>query len=98
MERSVKGKFVKFPQMWRMQMAEVHANGCAYRVALYLLERARWMSPGNRQVTLSTTTMRKLGVNRQGKRSALQQLRKAGLIAVEERPKKSPIVTVRFVD
>jgi hypothetical protein len=97
MGRGVK-KFVKFPEMWRVQLAGIRANGCAYRMALHLLERAHWMSPGNRQVTLSTTSMRKLGVNRQGKRSALQQLRKAGLIAVEERPKKSPIVTVRFVD
>jgi hypothetical protein len=97
-ERSVKGKFVQFPQMWEEQLAKVRAGGCAYRVALYLLKRARWQSPGNRQITLSTTTLRKLGVSRDGKRSALQQLRRAGLIRVEERPKKSPIVTVRFVD
>jgi DNA-binding FadR family transcriptional regulator len=42
--------------------------------------------------------MRKLGVSRNGKRNALSQLREAGLIAVEERPRKSPIITVRFVD
>jgi DNA-binding FadR family transcriptional regulator len=42
--------------------------------------------------------MQKLGVGRKGKRSALQQLRRAGLISVEQRPRKSPIVTVRFVD
>jgi hypothetical protein len=91
-------KFVKFPEMWRVQLAEIRASGNTYRVALYLLERARWMSPGNRRVTLSTTTLRRLGVNRDGKRTALQQLRKAGLGAVEERPKRSPIVTVRFVE
>jgi hypothetical protein len=47
-------------------------------------------------VTLSTAALRKLGVHRDGKRSALGQLRKAGLIEVEERPRKSPIVKVRF--
>ena len=75
-------------------MAEARASACAYRVALYLLDRACW----SRQVKLSTAAMRKLGVSRNGKRRALQQLRRSGLIAVEERPSKSPIVTVRFTD
>ena len=87
-------KFTKVPQMWRTRLAETRASGCAYRVALYLLDKACW----SRQVTLSTATMRKLGVSRNGKRGALRQLRRAGLIAVEERPRKSPLVTVRFVD
>jgi hypothetical protein len=87
-------KFTKFPKLWRMRLAEAHANGCTYRVALHLLERACW----SRQVTLSTAAMRKLGVSRNGKRSALHQLQRAGLIAVQERPRKSPVVTVRFVD
>ena len=87
-------KFTKVPKLWRVRMAETRASGCAYRVALYLLDRACW----SRQVTLSTATMRKLGVSRNGKRRALQQLRRSGLIAVEERPSKSPIVTVRFTD
>jgi DNA-binding FadR family transcriptional regulator len=42
--------------------------------------------------------MRSLGVSRNGKRGALIQLRRAGLIAVEERSDKNPIVTVRWVD
>jgi hypothetical protein len=87
-------KFVKFPRMWQVQLAQVRADGCAYRVALYLLDKASW----GRQVTLGNSTMRKLGVSRNGKRNALSQLREAGLIAVEERPRKSPIITVRFVD
>jgi hypothetical protein len=61
-------------------------------VAFYLLDQARWRE----RVTLSTAALRKLGVNRDGKRSALQQLRTAGLVEVEERPRKSPIVKVRF--
>jgi hypothetical protein len=86
-------KFVKVPKMWQVRLAEIRADGCAYRLALYLLDQACW----SRQVPLSTARMRKLGVGRDGKRSGLRQLRKAGLIAVEERPHKSPIVTVRFV-
>jgi hypothetical protein len=87
-------KFTKFPQMWRQQLAGVHANGCTYRVALYLLDQASF----SKQVILSTSAMRRLGVSRNGKRGALNQLRRAGIIAVEERPDKNPIVTVRRVD
>jgi len=87
-------KFTKFPKLWRERMAETRANGCAYRVALYLLEKANFSS----RVPLSTATMRKLGVSRKGKRGALKQLRRAGLLAVEERLRKCPIVTVRFVE
>jgi hypothetical protein len=86
-------RFTKFPKIWADCLAAVHADGCAYRVALYLLNQARW----SRCVTLSTAAMQKLGVSRNGKRSALKQLREAGVIAVEDRPHKSPIVTVRFL-
>ena len=57
-------KFTKFPKMWRQQLEEIRANGCAYRVALYLLERASF----SKQVILSTSAMRRLGVSRNGKR------------------------------
>jgi hypothetical protein len=87
-------KFTKFPKIWQMRLAETQADGCTYRVALYLLDKACW----SRQVVLGTATMQELGVGRKGKRGALEHLRRAGLIAVEERPHKSPIVTVRFVD
>jgi hypothetical protein len=85
-------KFTKFPKMWREQLMRVRANGCTYRVALYLLDRASFTN----QLVLSTSALRKLGVSRNSKRRALQQLRQAGLIAVEERPDKNPIVTVRW--
>jgi hypothetical protein len=87
-------KFTKFPKMWREQLMRVRATGCTYRVALYLLDRTNF----SKQVILSTTAMRRLGVSRNGKRGALNQLRRAGLIAVEERADKNPIVTVRWVD
>jgi hypothetical protein len=87
-------RFVKFPRMWQVRLSEIRADGCAYRVALHLLDKASW----GKQVALGNGVMKKLGVSRNGKRSALQQLRGAGLIAIEERPRKSPIVTVRFVD
>jgi hypothetical protein len=35
-------KFTKFPKMWREQLARIRANGCTYRVALYLLDRTNF--------------------------------------------------------
>jgi hypothetical protein len=87
-------KFTKFPKMWGQQLAEIRANGCTYRVALYLLDRASF----SKRVILSTSAVRRLGVSRNGKRAAIDQLLRAGLIAVEERTDKNPIVTVRWVD
>jgi hypothetical protein len=87
-------KFTKFPKMWKQELAGIRANSCTYRVALYLLDRASF----SKEVILSTSTMQRLGVSRNGKRGALDQLRRAGLIAIEERPNKNPIVTVRWVD
>jgi hypothetical protein len=88
-------KFTKFPKMWQEQLARIRAEGSTYRVALYLLDQAGF-NPTTREVPLSTARMRKLSVSRNGKRNAIKQLRRAGLVAVEERPRKSPIVTVRF--
>jgi hypothetical protein len=91
----VKGRrFTKVPDMWYVRLAEIRAGGCTYRVALYLLREARW-SP---LVTLSSSALRKLGVGRKGKRSALRQLRVSGLAAVEERPNKNPVIKVRWLD
>jgi len=69
--------FTKFPNTWRISLAKVRAGGCAYRVAFYLLDQGRWRE----RVTLSTVALRKLGVNRDGKRSALRQLLR-GYIAI----------------
>ena len=87
-------KFTKVPDMWYQCLADIRADGCTYRVALYLLRQARW----SHFVTLSSSALRKLGVSRNGKRSALRQLGEVGLIAVEERPYKNPVVKVRWLD
>ena len=87
-------KFTKVPEMWHMRLAEIRAGGYTYRVALHLLKEARW----GQHVTLSTAALQKLGVSRNGKRCALRQLEEAGLVAVEERPNKNPVVKVRWLD
>ena len=88
--------FTKMPVIWEETLANARASGSTYRVALLLLHMA-WKSD-TRVVKLTNVALAKKGVGRKGKAAALRVLRKVGLVAVEERPRKSPIVTLRFVD
>ena len=85
-------KFVKFPKMWRVCLAEMRASGSEYRVALFLLDQATW----SEYVPIGNQTVEKHGVSRAGKWRALERFRRKGLIAVEERPGRPPKVKVRW--
>ena len=66
------------------------ASGNTLRVALLLLDKARrtpyrWPSSATWEVKL-------VGVSRSSKGRGISQLRKAGLIIVQNRPNRSPIV------
>ena len=87
-------RFTMVPDMWYVRLAEIRADGCTYRVALYLLREARW----SQFVTVSSAALKKLGVSRNGKRSALHQLEKAGLGVVEERSNKNPVFKVLWLN
>ena len=39
-----------------------------------------------------------MGVGREGKRNALEQLEEAGLVSVERNDRKSPVVKVKFIN
>jgi hypothetical protein len=88
-------QFVQVPQIWVEQLCAIRAHGSTYRVALHLLHEA-WRT-NSTDVKLTNAALTKIGVGREGKISALRELRKAGLVAVEWRPNRNPIVTVRFV-
>jgi hypothetical protein len=88
-------KFVKFPKLWKVCLADKRADGSTYRLALYLLNQAAF-SP---HVRLGTKALEKEGVSRASKWRALEALRQAGLVAVVEGGKgKAPIVKVRWPD
>jgi hypothetical protein len=89
------GKFVQVPQIWIEQLCAIRAHGSTYRVALHLLHEV-WRTKTS-IVKLTNAALAKVGVGREGKISALHELRKAGLVAVNWRPNRNPIVTVRFV-
>jgi len=85
-------KFIKFPVIWQETLAKAKADGNTYRVALYLLDRAAW----GQDVPLGNRVLEKAGVSRWGRWRALERLRKAGLVAVENRRGRPPLVKVRF--
>jgi hypothetical protein len=90
--------FIKFPHIWQEQLAAIQASGSTYRVALYLLEKVRRMAARPPSVILANTGLRAAGVGKDGKAIALRELRRAGLIAIEPRPNRSPVITIRFID
>jgi DNA-binding FadR family transcriptional regulator len=63
-----------------------------YRVALYLLHR-NWKE-GGRSSPLANGVVEEYGVSRRQKWEALRELERLGLVQVERRPRKSPLVTV----
>jgi hypothetical protein len=88
-------RFTIVPQAWSERLREAR-HLSTYRVALFLLYR-HWWTKG-RPVKLSNVAMAAEGVPRREKWRALADLERLGLVAVERRPKKSPVVTVLFAD
>jgi hypothetical protein len=89
-------RFIMFPMEWQLQLARVDADKCAYRVALYLLHES-WRSQSI-YVRLANIGLKGLGVGREGKGHALEQLEEAGLVSVDRKDRKSPVVKVRFIN
>jgi hypothetical protein len=69
------------------------ASGQAYRLALNLLF-LHWKGRGA-SIILANRTVELDGIPGQSKRRALRDLERRGLVAVDWRPKRSPIVRVR---
>jgi hypothetical protein len=82
--------FVKLPMSWYERMKGAH--GQTYRVAWYLLY-LHWKGNGD-PIKLTNGMLRMDGVSRYSKRRALKNLEQRGLVTIEQRPRKSPIVRV----
>jgi hypothetical protein len=80
--------FVMLPMAWYDRLKG--ANGQTCRVAWYLLY-LHWKDKGE-PVKLNNGMLETDGVSRQSKWKALADLERRGLVAVERRPKRSPIV------
>ena len=90
----VQAEFIKgpIPLAWLSAAAELPGKA-ALAVGLAL-----WFERGRRksdEVTLTTTICRRFGVvDRKGKYRGLAALEEAGLVAVEWRPNRNPVVTI----
>jgi hypothetical protein len=84
-------QFVKFPWTW-VERLRAARHISTYRVALHLLHY-NWRT-GKRVITLSTIILEGEGVDRRAKWRALAELERVGLVQVERRDRKSPLVTL----
>jgi hypothetical protein len=82
--------FIRVPWGWYEHLKD--ADGQTYRVALYLLY-LHWKGNGE-AIKLPNGMLAIDGVPPTSKCRALSDLERRGLITVERRPKKSPIVRV----
>ena len=87
--------FVIVPVIWWQALIRMQATGSTLWVALLLLDKAR-RAPYP-LVKLSNVAAKAVGVSRSSKARAISELRKAGLIIVQDRPRRSPIVKVMFL-
>ena len=70
----------------------MNARGTTYEIAMQILDAARW----SEWVTLPNKGLAALGIDRHAKYDSIRQLRKAGLIMVEERGRRSPRIKPLF--
>jgi CRP-like cAMP-binding protein len=89
--RRRRGQFIKFPNSWAEELRDAR-RASTYRVALYLLHQ-QWKG-GDKPIPLSNAALTWLGVSRREKWRALTELERAGLVKVDRRPRRVPLVTV----
>ena len=86
-------QFAKLPMRWYEKLANpAPTNRCTCLVAWYLLY-LHWKG-GGEPIKLANGMLKYDGVGRHSKQRALTELEQRGLITVERRPRKSPIIHV----
>jgi hypothetical protein len=91
--RKRREKFAMFPMVWYEALNG--APGTTYRLAIYLLH-LHWKGGGG-PIKLANGMLKNDGVSRQTKWRALGDLEHRGLITVEHRPRRSPLVRLNSV-
>jgi hypothetical protein len=83
--------FIRTPFSWWEKLSG--CRGQTLAVALYIIH-LDWKSQGRRPVTLANGALDSYGISRRTKWRALKELERLGLISVERRVRKSPIIRV----
>jgi hypothetical protein len=84
-------QFVKFPWSWVDRLRDAR-HISTYRVAFHLVYE-HWRN-GGRAIALANAVMEEEGVERRAKWRALRELETLGLIKVEKRSRKAPLITL----
>jgi hypothetical protein len=89
--RQRRQQFVQVPWTWLERLAQSQSAN-TYRVAITLLF-LHWQAKGG-PIKLANGMLAKDGVSRWSKQRALDELEQFGLITINRRQRKSPIVTL----
>jgi DNA-binding transcriptional ArsR family regulator len=92
----VKGKFIAGPidVVWLSQARKLGVTALWVGLSLWYLRKLR----GSDSIIVSNLAMQDWGVQPDAKRRALRNLKNAGLITIEPRGKRSPLVTLVVQD
>jgi hypothetical protein len=88
-----RGHFLKGPIPTHWLIKANRAGGSSLAVG-NILWHLCGLRQGEQTILLTTVECKKWGVSRESKRRALEALESAGLIAVERRGSKNPLVTI----
>ena len=91
--RKVRGEFLKgpIPLDWLGRAAKLPGKAPLATALAIMFEVGRRRTPA---ITLTTAILQRFGVNRKAKYRALEHLQDAGLIAVHQKPRRNPVVTI----
>jgi hypothetical protein len=92
--RKRRKEFVKLPMWWYEKLKDPACNGSTCLVAWHLLH-LHWRNR-SKPIKLPNGMLEYDGISRQSKWRALADLQRRGLILIERRPKKSPLIHVRL--
>ncbi len=89
----VRGEFLKgpIPLDWLGRAAKLPGKAPLATALAIMFEAGRRRSP---VIKLTTAILQRFGVNRKAKYRALKHLQDAGLIAVHQKPRRNPVVTI----
>ena len=90
------------PDFYRADLPWVHKAYAAalpkslptMMVALHVARKWMMRKPSDTTITVGNVTLKALGITRHVKGDALRRLEAAGLIRVQHRPRRSPLITV----
>src|SRR5262249_139625 len=87
--------YVKFPEMWRRVLNARPATAADWKLAVELLNRAKFNPSG--KVRLTNHACAKIGISTRTRLRSLNRLGAWGLIHVQSRQKASPLITVGYL-